>query len=455
MNLSAILPNYAWYIAPAFLSLITVVVFIHELGHFLVARLFGVKIETFSIGFGRALVHWHDRYGTQWKIGWIPLGGYVKFFGDADGASTPDREAAAQMNAAERAVAFPFKPLWQRALIVVAGPVANFILAFVILTATFLIGGETTMAPVIGEVTKDSPAALAGFRPGDRVLTIDGETIESFGELGQFVGVSVGHLLPFVVEREGKRVALLVTPRLKVFRDKFNNRQRVGEIGISAPDPALVQQLIPGKPAEKAGLKQGDIIVSINGRPTPKHDDATKIIQANPGKPVTIVISRGGRLSTIVATPVRNDDDKKKGLLGVQLGPPLIVTHPGLLTAAADAVDQIRHILDITFRGLFQSAEGTRQLSGIIGIAKVSGQVASTGWDQLILLAAFLSVSIGLVNLFPIPLLDGGHLLYYGCEAVLGRPLGERAQDVGFRVGLAVVASIFLLATWNDILNLF
>jgi regulator of sigma E protease len=438
---------------PAFVFLITVVVFFHELGHFSVARFFGVKIDTFSIGFGRGWLKWKDRHGTQWKVGWLPLGGYVKFFGDADGASTPDREAATKMTDEDRAVAFLFKPVWQRALIVAAGPVANFILAIVILTGVYALRGDVSVAPIVGEVAKNSPAAHAGIQSGDRIVSIDGQETDSYGDVSQMIVIGTGDNLPIVIDRGDRRLMVHATPVEVALTDSFGNHQRGGDIGISPPDPPLIDTLLAGNPAERAGLQVGDTIVSIDGIPTPKVSDVQHIVQPHPGQLLKIVYRRDGKLGSTTATPVRNADHK--GQLGVTFTPPKVVTHMGPVAAVETACDTVGHLIGTTFRALFHSSAGVKQMSGIITIAKVSGQVASVGLVELIMLAAFLSVSIGLVNLFPIPLLDGGHLLYYAFEGVLGRPLGERAQDVGFRLGLAVVAGIFLLVTWNDLLNLF
>ena len=373
--LSAIQSFFNWsaYGIPAFLFLITVVVFFHELGHFSVARLFGVRVETFSIGFGRALYSWRDRKGTLWKISWIPLGGFVKFFGDADGASKPDREASARMSADERQVAFPFKPLWQRSLIVVAGPLANFVLAFAILTVFFMAIGRVVTPTNVTEVVAHSAAQQAGIRPGDVIVSIDGESISSYEQIQQIISLSAGIRLPIILNRAGHMFTVYATPRETEVTDPFKNKMKIGQLGI------------------------------------------------------------------------RNVAKREV----VRLGP---------ISAAGAAISEIRDIISVSFRARDQLFRGNgSQLSGPIGIAKLSGQVASVSILALIHLAALLSVSIGLVNLFPIPMLDGGHLLYYACEGVLGRPLGERAQDVGFRLGLAVVLGIFILATWNDLvrLNLF
>jgi regulator of sigma E protease len=370
------LPVYdvgAWlvhYILP-FIALITPIVFFHELGHFAVARAFGVRVETFSIGFGPAIFGWTDRKGTRWKVSWIPLGGYVKFFGDLDAASTPDRDAAAGMTAAERSVAFPFKPLYQRALIVAAGPVANFVLAIGILTAFLWISGAIVSPAGISKVQPGSPAQAAGFRPGDMIVDINGRHIASFDDVVATVALRPGEPLSVTVERAGSEVLLHVTPRLAVIKDQFGEIEKLGQLGILGMKPQWV--------------------------------------------------------------------------------------HFGPIGALREACHTtwliVQTTLDMRTR-LFTNASAVSQLHGPLGIAKLSAQVAQISLLSLVKFAAFISVSVGLVNLFPIPLLDGGHLLYYGFEAVLGRPLGARAQDVGFRLGLAVMLGLMLLATWNDLVRL-
>jgi regulator of sigma E protease len=359
--------GFVHYVLPFFV-LITPVIFFHELGHFAFARLFGVRVETFSIGFGPAIVRWIDRKGTKWKISWIPLGGYVKFFGDLDAASTPDRDAAANMTAKERADAFPFKPLYQRALIVAAGPTANFLLAIAILTA-FLWLFPTVFAPAaVSKVVPGTPAQAAGFKAGDLITDINGRHIESFDDVVATVGMRPGERLDVTVARAGKDVLLHVTPRLTTVKDPLGETEQMGQLGILSVRPRIVQL----------------------------------------------------------------------GFFGA-LGE---ATHTTWLI--------VQTSLDMIGR-IFTGSPAVSQLHGPLGIAKFSAQVAQISFLSLFKLAAFISVSIGLVNLFPIPLLDGGHLLYYGFEAVLGRPLGARAQDLGFRVGLAVILGLVLLETWNDL----
>lgn len=367
------IPSWAPWVIPAFLLLITPIVFFHELGHFLVARFFGVKIETFSIGFGREVFGWTDRHGTRWKISALPLGGYVRFLGDADALGTPDREAVAKLSQDERNHSFVTKPVYQRALIAAAGPVTNFLLATVIFSTMFMTVGRFVIPARVDSVLANSAAAAAGIRAGDRVVAIDGESVSNYEELQQIIASDGGRTVAIRLERKGRIFTVDATPKLTEVTDRFGNKYKIGRLGI--------QTL--------------------------------------------------GAVSPV---------------------------HYGPVGAVVAACDEIRIILQSTLRARDQLFAGnTSQLSGVIGIAKLSGQVASESWVGLVGLAALISVSIGFINLFPIPPLDGGLLLYYAFEALLGRPLGERAQDLGFRVGLAVVFGLMILATWNDLarLNLF
>jgi len=362
------------YLVP-FIFVLSIVVFFHELGHFLVARLCGVRILAFSIGFGPEIAGFYDRHGTRWKIAVIPLGGYVKFFGDESAASTPDKARISSMDEAERAESFIFQPVIKRAAIVAAGPIANFLLAIVIFSGIFMLFGMQTMSPRVDEVQPDSPAAAAGFQPGDMVLSIGGEKIDSFSDMQRIVSDSAGDSLNIKVERNGKEVDLKATPELREEKDIFGNVHRIGLLGIKrSPAP-------------------GDV----------------KFQPVSPPRAV---------------------------LLGAQ--------------ETWFVVDKTLNYIGKVIIG----RESANQLGGPIRIAQMSGQVASVSWVALIHMAAVLSVSIGLLNLFPIPLLDGGHLLFYAIEALRGRPLSERAQEVGFRIGFAIVLMLMIFATFNDIVHL-
>jgi regulator of sigma E protease len=362
------------YLIP-FLFVLTVVVFFHELGHFLIARWCGVKVLVFSIGFGPELFGFNDRHGTRWKVSAIPLGGYVKFFGDENAASVPDAAAIAAMTEAEREQSFVHKKVGPRSAIVVAGPLANFILAVVIFAGLFVIYGKQTTLPRVDTVQVGSAAEAAGFRPGDIVRSIEGRPIQSFADMQRIVSTSAGVTLSIVVDRGGTETVLKATPALREVKDNFGNVHRIGVLGISR------------------SMAPGDI----------KYERVD---------PVT-ALGLGVEETWFVVT-------RTMSYLG----------------------------------GVLAGREAADQLGGPIRIAQVSGQVASVGFSALMHLAAVLSVSIGLLNLFPVPLLDGGHLLFYAIEAVRGRPLSERAQEYGFRIGLAIVLMLMVFATFNDIVHL-
>ena len=374
MEFATYFTSFFSYALP-FLIVLTVVVFFHELGHFLVARWCGVAVEVFSIGFGPEITGFNDRKGTRWKLSWIPLGGYVKFLGDSGEASTPDKEALSRLSGEQRKNAFHLKPLWQRAAVVAAGPIANFILAIVIFTFMFSVVGRMVTEPRVDVVQPGSAAAEAGFKPGDVVRAIDGVKISRFSDLQRIVNNSAGVKLAIDVERDGKRLVLNVVPRLKEIKDRFGNTRRVGLLGIV-------------------------------------HD------------------IRSGKTVHERVNPVR---------------------------AAWMGMKEVYFIIENTFSYLGKVISGREkadQLGGPLRIAQVSGQVASVSYIALVNLAAILSVSIGLINLFPVPMLDGGHLLFYFFEAVRGKPLSDRAQEIGYRIGLMLVLMLMIFATWNDLVNL-
>jgi regulator of sigma E protease len=373
-GLSAFGGGLVGYVVP-FLFVLTIVVFFHELGHFLMARACGIRILVFSIGFGPEIAGFNDRYGTRWKISAVPLGGYVKFFGDDNAASVPDKAAAAAMTEAEKKDSFIFQPVRSRAAVVAAGPIANFVLAIAIFAIIFTTVGRQTTSARVDSVQAGSAAQVAGFQPGDLVLTINGEKIESFSDMQRIVSINAGEPLTIEVDRGGVQMALKAVPQLKELKDNFGNVHKLGVLGIS-------RSMAPGDiKTEKVG-------------------------------------------------PLR----------GIVMG-----------------AQETWFVVDRTMAyiaGVFAGREAADQLGGPIRIAQVSGQVATAGFAALFHLTAVLSVSIGLLNLFPIPLLDGGHLLFYVIEAIRGRPLSERAQEVGFRIGLAIVVMLMIFATFNDILHL-
>jgi regulator of sigma E protease len=370
--MSHILPflHGGFFYVVVFLVVLTVLVFVHELGHYLIARRNGVKIEVFSIGFGPELFGWWDKAGTRWKFSTIPLGGYVKMFGDADASSGLPIARLDQLSTAERAVSFPCKPLGQRAAIVAGGPLANFVFAIVVLAFLFMTYGQPFTPAEVGQVLPGSAAEAGGIRPGDAIVGIDGRAIQRFEDIQQIVRLNPNVTMTMIVRREGELVTLHVTPSLIEESDRFGHRQ-IGQLGI-----------------------------------------------------------RGGGTKYIKRGPV---------------------------DAIGHAFGETWNLVSSTLEAMWQMVIGTRatdELGGPLRIAQLSGEVAQLGIGPLLWFMAVLSVNLGLINLFPVPVLDGGHLLFYAAEWVRGRPLGQRAQEYGFRLGLALVLTLMVFATWNDLANI-
>lgn len=365
------LATWVWANIIPFLFVLTVIVFFHELGHFVVARWCGVKVKVFSVGFGPELLGFTDRKGTRWKLAVIPLGGYVKFLGDENAASVTDRAEVEAMNPADRAQSFASKSVWARAAIVAAGPIANFILAIVIFTGIFSIYGRETLTPTVNSVEVGGAAEKAGFLPGDLIVSIDGQAIQTFSDMQRVVSVSAGVPLSVTVRRGSGDVVLTATPELKVMPDGLGNQQRLGVLGIKR-DPSA-----------------SDVVTE--------------------------------RYSVPAATV-------------------LAVQETGFV---------VERTLSYLF-GVVTGRESADQLGGPIRVAQISAKVATFGFLALINLAALLSISVGLINLFPIPILDGGHLLFNLLEAIRGKPLSERVQEIGFRVGFAAILALMIFTVFQN-----
>ncbi len=358
------LPHFLW-IAFWFLVVLTVLVFVHEFGHYLIARRNGVRIEVFSIGFGPELFGWWDRVGTRWKFSAIPLGGYVKMFGDADASSGLPIVGLSQLSPADWAVSFHGKRLSQRAAIVAGGPAANFLFAIAVLALLFMTYGQPFTPAEVGQVQAASAAEAGGIHPGDLIVSIDGSNIQRFEDVQQLVRLSPGVPMTIVLKRDGQLVTLKVTPDRKV-----NRGQEYGQLGIGRSGVEYVRR-----------------------------DPASAVLRA---------------------------------------------------------VGETWNLSATTLEAMWQMVIGTRatdELGGPLRIAQMSGEVAQGGIVPLLWFMAVLSINLGLINLFPVPVLDGGHLLFYAAEAIRGKPLGQRAQEYGFRVGLALVLTLMVFATWNDLVH--
>lgn len=447
------------YVIP-FLFVLTVVVFFHELGHFWVARRCGVKIDAFSVGFGPELFGFNDRHGTRWRFAAIPLGGYVRFHGDDSAASTPDLQRLDKMSEAEKRVSFFHQPLRNRAAIVAAGPIANFILAVVIFAAVLYGVGRAMTTPVLEVVRAGGPAQAAGLIAGDRVVSINGKEIDGYEDIIRATSLAAGEKLTFVVERKGKDVAVTVTPTLREIKDNFGSTHRIGDIGVSRW-PARTHAIRPGSAAMESGMKPGDLIVAIDGRPVEAFEDLPPIVSVALGKKLELTVQRGTQRLTLFATPKPHPSNPKAGVLGIEnpaKPEDSFRKRYGALASIGLGFSETWFVIERTMAyvgGIIVGKESIDQLGGPIRIGQVAGEVAAHSFYDLLRLTAVLSVSIGLLNLFPIPLLDGGHLLFYAIEAARGRPLSERAQEYGFRIGLAFVMLLMIVATWNDIFSLF
>ena len=359
-------PNF-FFTVLAFLLVIGPLIFVHELGHYFVGRWFGVKAEAFSIGFGREIFGWTDKRGTRWKVGWLPLGGYVRFKGDMNPASTPSEEWLA-LPPAERAETFQAKKLWQRFLIVLAGPVTNFLVAILVYIALFASYGQPRTPPIIAQVEPGSAAQSAGLRPGDRIRSIDGETIERFEDIATYVSIRPGQAMEFEYERQGARLSMTVVPRALQLKDRFGNQARIGRLGIG-PGGVEVVRLPPHQVVGAAFAQTGNTV----------------------------------------------------------------------------------KMMVVTLGQVITGTRSVKEMGGPLKIAQYSGQQASLGWLDFVLFMSLISINLGFINLLPIPLLDGGHLLFYAIEGVRRKPLKPEAQEWAFRTGLAVLLALMIFVTLNDL----
>ncbi len=437
--------NYIW----PFLAVITPVVFFHELGHYLVARINGVRVEIFSVGFGPELLGIDDRHGTRWKICLLPLGGYVKFHGDASVASTPeDSDEPPPENA------FHAKNVGQRSAIAFAGPFANLLLAAVIFAVFFIVIGQRYTPVEIGSVRAGSPAAVVGIQTGDRLVELNGSRIERFEELEFALLQNLGEPIDLAVERGGERLEYTVEPEIVEVLDAFDRPQQFGDVGIRPFMPASISQVVAGSPADRGGILAGDTIVRIGEAPIGSFDDLRTVVEGHPAVPLAFVVMRDGREVSLTVTP---NDVNGIGRIGVYPDQQTEFRDLGLGESIWAGIEHTYSLAAANLRAIGQMIAGTRstdQLSGPVGIAVMSRSVLDRGVTGFIEFAALISIALGLINLFPIPPLDGGHLLYNFVEAVFRRPLTARLQQIGATVGLTLVIALMVWVTTKDIIGL-
>ena len=437
--------NYIW----PFLAIITPVVFFHELGHYLVARINGVRVEVFAVGFGPELFGVDDRHGTRWKLCALPLGGYVKFAGDADAAST-----AAEGDGPPPPDSFYAKSVGKRSAIAFAGPFANLLLAAAIFAVFFLVVGQRYTPVEIGTVRDGSPAAVAGLEPGDRLVELNGSRVDRFEELEFTLLQSLGEPITLAVERGGEQLEFTVKPEIVEVMDAFDRPQQLGDIGVRPFTPSSVAQVVAGSPAESGGLQAGDKIVRIGDVAIESFDHLRSIVEQSAGIPLAFVVERGGGEVALTVTP---NNVNGMGRIGVYPEEQTAFRDLGVWESIWAGVEHTYALAAANLRAIGQmivGARSTEQLSGPVGIAVMSRSVLERGVAGFIEFAALISIALGLINLFPIPPLDGGHLLYNGLEAAFRRPLAAKVQQIGATVGLTLVIALMVWVTTKDIIGL-
>ncbi|MFW5655162.1 MAG: RIP metalloprotease RseP [Roseicyclus sp.] len=424
----------------AFIAALSIIVAIHEYGHYIVGRWSGIHAEVFSVGFGPVLLSRVDRHGTRWQIAALPFGGYVKFLGDADAASGKDAAAIDALDVAERRRSMHGAPLWARAATVAAGPVFNFILSILIFAAVLIVSGRPAEAPVVGAPVP-LPADMATLQAGDRITAIGDRPVETLADVFTVArDIEPAETVSYGIERDGRAMT----------------------IEAAFPLLPIIQSVAPQSAALRAGLAEGDIIRAVDGEPIHAFSQLREAVDASEGAPLALSVWRAGETLDVTLSPRRTDLPLPEGgfetrwLIGITGG---LIFEPetvrvGPLDALWSGVEQVGFVILSSLSGLWHMITGaisSCNLQGPIGIAETSGAAASQGLDNFIWFIAVLSTAVGLLNLFPIPVLDGGHLLFHAYEAVSGKPPSERALRVFMTVGLTLLLSLMLFALTNDI----
>jgi len=442
---------------PYFILVLTLLVFVHEFGHYWVARCFGIHAEVFSIGFGPELVGWTDRKGTRWKISAVPLGGFVKFLGDNDGTSaTPSSEP---LSAEQKHRAFFTQPLYARAAVVMGGPAANLLFAIVLLTGVFFVAGEPYSPPVVA-VQADGPAAKAGLRTGDEIVRLDGTRIDRFEDIQDQQFLDLAKPMSVEYRRGGTLMRGEIQPEYCERTDRYHNTMRYGELGLDQLIRPVVGGFTPDSPAQAAGLKVGDLLLDIDGKPVVHFARIPEMIGARAGQPVNVTYDRDGQRRETTVTPEADQvadcagNTHPVGRLRIRPANVTEFRNHDIFGAAGAGVRHVWGMTTMFYTSLAQIATASRpvdELGGPIRIAKAAGEASYAGWVGILNLVIALSVVLGVFNLLPVPMLDGGHLAMYLYEAVRGKPLGLKVQEFGLKVGFALVIGMALIATFNDI----
>jgi regulator of sigma E protease len=442
----------------SFVVVIGILILIHELGHFIVARLAGVGVERFSIGFGPVLLRWRGRE-TEYCLSVVPMGGYVKMVGEEsplEGGGSPT---------AEPAKAFATKPLWVRFLIVFAGPGMNFVLAAAIFAIVFATVGRPVWPALVGRVTEGSAAAAAGLQTGDVVLRVDGRPVANWEDLERFVTSADGRPLQLSIKRGDTEQTLTLTPRRSVVRDPiFKEPREVWDVGAGPQLTPQIGAVSPESPAARAGIQPGDAVLAVAGEPVFTPEDLMQAIQKRPGQTFDLTVERGGRKETLRVTAERKTDksatgeETQVGRIGVSIVTRTVTYEPYSLPAAAwYGAARTWDMTVVTVKGLWKIL--TRQIDssnigGPIQIASEAGRQAKEGVGSLALFTAIISVNLAVLNLLPVPMLDGGHLLFFIIEAVLGRPLSLKKREAAQQLGFVLLILLMVYALYNDLVRI-
>jgi len=442
-----------WLYGGTFLIILSILVFVHEWGHYIVARLCGVKVEVFSIGFGKELFGWNDKHDTRWKFSLIPLGGYVKMFGDTDPASAghtegvKDGDKIRPFTSAEKEVAFYAKPVWKRALVVFAGPGINFLFAIILLFGLYAWQGQPITPPIASGIMVGQAADKAGFEPHDVILSINGEKIKRFEDVRRIVTVALDTPLKFEVERGGELMEINAVPKKETLEDRFGFKHSRGLIGIIGPGSGL----------------HIDSIIAVNDAEVSDDTRRAALLGAM-GNTATITLDRGETTDQIRINPfaannegLKTEGDPAFNSLIISESLDEVFVKEGVVGSLVSATQETWGVGASTLKALGQMFTGTRsatELGGIIRIGAIAGDMAQAGLIALITFTALLSINLGLINLFPIPMLDGGHLVFYAVEAIKGKPVPEKVQEYAFRVGFVMLMCLMVFANLNDLIQL-
>ncbi len=446
----------AWLYGATFLLVLGVLVFVHEWGHFIVARMCGVKVDVFSVGFGKEIYGWTAKSGTRWKISMFPLGGYVKMFGDSDPASADftdeieENGVVRHMTEDERKVAFFAKPVWQRALIVFAGPGINFLFAILVLSVLYYSIGRPVTPPQISGIEAGGSADIAQFMPHDFIKEVNGDPVDSFREVRRKVILTLDEPMEFLVLRDGQEVKLTGTPRRVKEVDRFGFTSEYGLMGFVGPaegiDISAISKVEDVDVAGNIELARAELMKRLG---------SSFIVTTKVGdKETPLIVSPPKELNKQLSDST--DKNHNALVLGVKPGDLIVKYGPiesiGIATAETwqMSVDTLKAIGEI-----FTGHRSTKELGGIIRIGAMAGTMAEQGYIALFVFMAGLSINLGLINLFPIPMLDGGHLLFYGMEAARGKPISDRVQEYAFRFGLVILVTLMVFSNLNDILQVF